>query len=687
MRTLLFSLIFLQTADASEHWAFQPVRRPEAAPVSLSWGEGAIDNFVLARLEREGLAPSGEASRETLVRRLFFGVVGLPPTTLEVDAFVNNSSPAAYDQLVDRLLASPHFGERWGRHWLDGAHYADSQGYEFDTFRSIWRYRDWVVDALNKDLPYDQFVVEQLAGDLLPEATLEQRIATGFNRNSLGGSDNPGFSENLRLQGVIERTNTVGAVFLGLTLGCAQCHDHKLEPISQREYYQLFAFFNNSGDPTVAVGVPVPESYIAQGEKGDKENDDGKDKDKDKPKRDYTTSPVLNELPQRRKTTIFVRGVFETPGEEVQPDVPRVLPPLRKTVLKSTVLKSTVLKSTVLKSTVLKSTVLKSTVLKSTVLKSPSGLTDASGAEDRPPNRLDLARWIVSGEHPLTARVVVNRIWQGYFGLGLVETENDFGTNGARPSHPELLDWLAAELIDSGWSLKHVHRLIVTSATYRQSSIHRSELAASDPRNRFLARASRVQLEAEAIRDAVLSTSGLLSLKMGGPSVFPYQIETAMEGRADQSRWTASEGDDLHRRGLYVHFWRLTPHPFLRLFNVPDAVESCTRRQRSNTPLQALALLNHPWVTECSRSLAARALSEGSMQEGPVGDAERLDWAFRVCLGRGPDGEERQILAKLLEEERSARTADVDPDATADVLAWTAVARAIYNLDEFITRE
>ncbi|HVW03231.1 MAG TPA: PSD1 and planctomycete cytochrome C domain-containing protein, partial [Planctomycetaceae bacterium] len=515
----------------STHWAFQPLNRPELPKVQRGeWVHTPIDAFILARLEQAGLAPSPEADRATLIRRLSLDLLGLLPSPAEVDAFVADESPDAYERLVDRLLESPHYGERWGRHWLDVARYADSNGFTRDMPRSIWKYRDWVIDALNRDLPFDEFTIEQMAGDLLPNATTEQKIATGFHRNTLineeGGTD----PEQFRIESVVDRVNTTGAAFLGLTVGCAQCHDHKYDPISQREYYQFFAFLNNADEPKLEV--PTPEQLadhafekraelrrqIAELDKDFKaraeefaqdmldwekslteeqkkelpfevlnvvnlaardRNDDHKKllteyyKKLDAPRQKYpaleqiavlrkqepqfVSTMVLQERQQPRETFVHLRGDFLRHGAKVEPAVPRVLPPLV--------------------------------------------------ANEGPANRLALARWLVSGENPLTPRVVMNRFWQKYFGRGLVETENDFGTQGTAPTHPELLDWLASEFIARKWSMKAMHRLLVTSAVYRQSSRSRVDAAEMDPENKLLARQMRLRLDAEIIRDAALSAS------------------------------------------------------------------------------------------------------------------------------------------------------------------------------------
>ena len=689
------------TEATNAHWAFQPVVRPSVPSATDTWPLGAIDRFVLRHLSEQQIAPSPPADRASLARRLHLDLTGLPPEPSVVEAFIANDRPDAYDRLVDQLLASPAYGERWGRHWLDSARYADSAGHEMDGRRPIWKYRDWVTDALNRDLPFDEFTVEQLAGDLLPGATRTQRVATGFNRNNMGTGP----------EGVVDRTNTVGRVFLGLTIGCAQCHSHKFDPISQREYYQLFAFFNNSDDPLLEFATAEQitarnkvrqrigkakkklDDHGAEVGKGIKEWEANLTAEnrakldptiqailavpqpdrtppqagnllrafqemdtqyrelkvahesiaKTEPKFDSTL--VLNEREHARETTIFIRGDFQSHGDKVEPSVPRVLPPMATNVAAET--------------------------------------EDNENKKGRRFTRLDLARWLVQRDHPLTARVAVNRIWQHYFGLGLVETEDDFGTQGEPPSHPKLLDYLASELMETGWSLKRLHRSIVTSATYQQSSKARRDLVEIDPRKRRLAGSPRRRVEAEAIRDQSLSVAGLLNHEIGGPAVFPYQVEGVMDGRADKSAWVMSRGADLYRRGVYIHFWRLTPHPFLKVFDAPDAVESCTRRTRSNTALQALTMLNHPWFVDCARALGRRVRTEPIAGSRSAPD-ERIDFAFRLCLGRSPTRTAATALKSVFADE----LADVDtPNSERELIAWTAVARALLNLDEFITRE
>jgi mono/diheme cytochrome c family protein len=675
---------------ASEHWAFRPITRPQLpAARHANAVRNPIDQFILARLDREGIEPAPEADRRTLLRRLSLDLIGLPPTTAEIDAFLADPQADAYDRCVERLLASPHYGERWARYWLDDAAYADSGGYESDFPRTLWPYRDWVIDAHNRDMPFDQFVIEQLAGDLLPSATVSQRVATGFLCTAMFDGT-LGQYETARLKMTVDRVNLVGTVYLGLTLGCAQCHSHKFDPISQREYYQFFAFLNElddtDNDAGVALELGTPEQFrardtiracVAQLERDLKayeqsaepqrvawetrldpaartrlapdvraalaiapaKRDDAqkatvsnayfvqdaerlrrveaiKRKRDEEPK--LVAARVAKDVAKPRGTRVFRRGEFSQPAEAVMPGVPAVLPPI------------------------------------------------SSGGRG---DRLALARWLVGPGNPLTARVIVNRVWQRHFGVGLVETEDNFGLSGEPPSHPELLDWLATALIARGWSMKALHRLIVGSATYRQSSRTRSELAERDPANRLLARQSRLRLEAEALRDSALAVSGLLSSKLGGPSVFPYQPDGIMAGRATKADWVVSPGADRHRRTLYTCFWRTTPHPFLRLFDAPDTTSACTRRIRSNTPLQALTLLNDPEFTSCANALAQRL-----RREVPAAGRDRIRHAYRLCLAREPLPRELEKIERFLDE---ARTDD----------GWAELARALLNLDEFVTKE
>jgi len=727
----------------SAHWAFQPPRRQPAPKVRAGqWVRNAIDAFVLARLEAEGIAPSPEADRRTLIRRLSLDLIGLPPTPEETAEFLADNRPDAYERLVDRLLASPHYGEKWARHWLDLARYADSDGYETDQLRPYaWRYRDWVVSALNRNMPFDQFTIEQIAGDLLPNATVEQRAATGFHRNTLSNREGGADVEEYRVEQVIDRVSTIGTAWLGLTIGCARCHDHKYDPISQKEFYQLYAFFNNADEINIPAPLPgemgeylrrQPEyvrkrqellgkletelaSLEAQWEKRvlDAAAHPAKDHHWDRqwellglvwegnkgggqlegrfiletepsrrtraqqerlfeyflrqasiidPERfkqlnvketltkldelhkaypGLTLAPVLFENPRPRKTHVLLRGDFRSPGIEVQPDVPAVLNRL------------------------------------------PSGMK---------PDRLTLARWLVSPENPLTARVTVNRIWQELFGAGLVLTSEDFGTQGERPTHPELLDWLATDFVDNGWDVKRMQKQIVTSATYRQSSRTRPELQGRDPNNRLLARQSRFRLPAELIRDSTLAVSGLLNTRIGGPSVHPPQ-PPSVTMQAFEMPWPESKGPDRYRRGLYIWLQRTAPYAQLVTFDAPDPVRTCSRRERSDTPLQALNLLNDPVFFEAAQALANRILTECR-----GGTTERLAFGYRLSVARDPSRFEQDRLAAYLE--RQMELLKRDPKSAAELFpnrvegvdpieagAWTGVSSLLLNMDEFLSRE
>ena len=685
------------------HWAFiSPARPPEPSVSQTEWVKNPMDRFVLARLEKEGIKPSPEADRVTLIRRLSLDLTGLIPTLDEVDRFVADARPDAYEQLVERLLASPHFGERWGRHWLDVARYADSNGYSIDSPRSIWKYRDWVIAAINKDLPFDQFTIEQIAGDLLPNATTDQKVATGFHRNTMINEEGGIDKEQFRIESVIDRVNTTATAFLGLTLGCAQCHDHKFDPISQQEYFQFYAFLNNADEPTLELASPEelrrrdeirqqikeaendlkqfmaslaaeqaawektltaedvaklkPETTTILETPPDKRTekqkralldsfrgDDPVYKDKkkkvtalEKKEPKFITTMVMSERPQPRESYVFIKGDFTRKGEVVHPGVLKTLHPL-----------------------------------------------PGEGKADR----LLLARWLTATNNPLTARVIMNRVWQEYFGKGIVETENDFGSQGSLPSHPALLDWLATEFMRQSWKTKAMHRLIVTSATYRQSSHFRKDLEVTDPVNRLLARQSRLRLDAEIVRDVALGAAALLSPKIGGASVYPPLPDGVMTLGQTRREWKPSTGPDRYRRGMYTFFWRATPHPGLMVFDAPDATSACTRRPRSNTPLQSLTLLNDQAYYEFAQALARRVL-----KEAPPGDVARLDYAFRLCAARAPRSDEREILEKVLgagdEDLAPLRKVKQAGVSDADSLArWSTVARVLLNLDETITRE
>jgi len=643
----------------ANHWSFQPVKRPTPPAVqNAAWVKNPVDRFILARLEAARLAPSPEAPREQLLRRVHLDLTGLPPTPAELKEFLADTRPDAYERVVERLLGSVHYGERWGRHWLDIARYADSDGYTIDAPREIWKYRDWVINAFNRDMPYDQFILEQYAGDLLPEATTEQMIATGFHRNTPSNYEGGIDFEQYRVEAVADRVATTGAAFLGLTLGCARCHDHKYDPVTQREFYQLFAFLNNVDEIDKEedrkhfnrpfLELPTPEESIKRAAHraqvraleaeleeykktvpADRLKDDLGFKEREENLKNLrsrepkvTTTMILRERATPRQTYIHLSGDFTRKGANVEPGVPAFLPPLAGNPAK--------------------------------------------------PNRIDLAKWLGDRRNPLTPRVTANRFWQKYFGKGIVDTENDLGLLGDKPTHPELLDWLASEFMDSGWSQKALHRLIVTSATYRQASAARPDAAAADPDNRLLARQNRLRLDAEIIRDASLVASGLFAPKVGGPSVYPPQPAGVYQVTQVRREWKTSTGSDRYRRGMYTFFQRSAPHPGLIVFDAPDATVACTRRIRSNTPLQALNQLNDEATVEFSQAMSKRIAAETTGED----DASRLRQGYLIALGREPQEAERERMLRFLSVQKDSRNAD----------PWAAVSRVLLNLDEFLTR-
>ncbi len=612
-----------QGAEYPPHWSFVPVKRP-AVPVGKL--ANPIDAFIQQKLSDNRLSLSPEADKPTLIRRVALDLTGLLPSPKEVDDFLKDDSPKAYEKVVDRLLASPHYGERQARHWLDLARYADSNGYTIDGARSIWPYRDWVIKALNDDLPFVQFTTWQLAGDLLPKATLEQKIATGFHRNTSFNEEGGTDAEQFRVERTVDRANTTSTVWLGLSMGCCQCHDHKYDPLAQKDYYRFYAFFDSCDEPTIPIGgKPDIEETIGklnhmefwlQKNGGSREDIDAIRKEVKKVQGKVPTTLTMRERPTPRQTHVQIRGDFLRKGELVSAGYPAAV---------------------------------------SAPVTATTGLS-----------RLDLAKWLCSAENPLTARVTVNREWQKFFGKGLVDTENDFGIQGAFPTHPELLDWLAAEFMERGWSMKRLHKLIVTSNTYKQSSTIRADLAKVDPSNKLLGRQNRLRLEAENIRDASLVASGLFSPKLGGPGVFPPQPKEVFSFTQSNHKWDESKGPDRYRRGMYTHIWRQSQHPLLTTFDAADAQTSCTRRNRSNTPLQALHLANDPVFVELAEGLGKRI-----EKDGPADDAGKVRFAYRVCFAREPSSAEAERVLAYYEAQKS----------------WVAVARVLMNLDEFITRE
>lgn len=910
--------------QTSDHWSLQPITDPAPPAVAHATAvRNGIDNFIIARLEKEGLEPSVEADREMLIRRLSLDLTGLPPRPEEVQEFLADNRSDAYERLVDRLLASPHYGEKWARHWLDQGRYADSDGYEKDTGRPhAWRWRNWVIDALNADMPFDEFTRQQLAGDLLPGEEQSHLVATGFHRNTLTNKEGGVDQEEFRVAAVIDRVNTTGSVWLGLTVGCAQCHTHKYDPITQMEYYRLFAFFNNCDEQDVPAPLPEQvteyEQALAQWQTEhaplaealatfEREQLPGRQRTWEAQRLADISAPewtvltpatakatsdveltvlddgsVLASGPRPAKTTYTIvahlpegmisglrlellpdeslpkagpgrgnKGEFQLteltlairpldkqhPKSKATPELITLAYPLaeaeaadakkpvaaavdgdRKTAWQPSVASGapssayfelaravgfeggTQLTVTLAHDIGFSIGRLRLSVTQAepplrvagmehpiaTILDMPaerrskpqqrqlaayyrlrdSGQQDSElarlseaveahakkkpvdpatkvlaqalierqqdrrtthvlvrgdflrpGAVVEPgvlavlpdlkprgeqPDRLDLANWLVSKDNPLTARVKVNRVWMLYFGRGLVATQDDFGTQGEKPSHGQLLDWLASRFMEQGWSLKALHRLIVTSATYRQSSVTPPELLERDPYNILLARQSRVRVQAEVVRDLALAVSGLLVPEIGGPSVRPPQPAGVTElTYAGGARWVDSKGDDRYRRGLYTWFQRTSPYPMLLTFDAPDANVACTRRERSNTPLQALTLLNDPVFVECAQMLARRIVSEAPVEsaDGKLAVDARLQYAMLLCLGRHADGEELQMLRELYQSQLELAKADLQAveqligprdrhgASVEELAAYAIVGRTLMNLDEFITRE
>jgi len=683
-------------AGYEPHWAYLAPLRPDVPPVRDDvWPKNDIDRFILARLEKEGLAPAPEADRLTLIRRLCLDLTGLPPTRAEAEAFRADPAPDAYERLVDRLLDSPRYGERMAVDWLDAARYADTNGYQVDRDREHWAWRDWVIGAFNANMPFDRFTIEQLAGDLLPDATRDQRIATGFHRNHMLNEEGGIIAAEFLAEATADRVETTATVWLGQTFNCTRCHNHKFDPFTQRDFYALKAFFHsvnesgkgnfrahfrNNAPPYLRLISPEQEARLAElraavgeaakqlaaaaaaAQPADPPADPVALAKRELEKRKQAvvkfeltipTALVMEELPKPRQTFVLMRGDYTAPGEEVTADTPAILPAM---------------------------------------------------AEGLPRNRLGLARWLVAPENPLTARVTVNRLWQSFFGAGLVATVEDFGSQGAQPSHPDLLDWLAVEFRESGWNVKRLVRLLVTSAAYRQQSAIPPVLRGRDPLNRLLARGPRFRLQAEFIRDQALAASGLLRPEIGGPSVKPYHPaglyeQVVAQGNKEKTSYRQGSGPDLHRRSLYTYWKRSVPHPSMLAFDAPFR-ETCTvKRSRTNTPMQALALMNDPTFVEAAEFLAARMIREGG-----AGAADRIAHGFWLVLARPPQPREAALLAASLERFRAefaAAPADADlllavGDASADEAlpaidaaeraAYAVVASLLLCRDEAVTR-
>ncbi|MBL8216114.1 MAG: PSD1 domain-containing protein [Bryobacterales bacterium] len=689
----------------SNHWAFQPVKRPANG--------NSIDAFVQARLQKEGLQSSPEADRATLLRRVFLDLTGLPPTPDDV------ANADSYEQVVDRLLQSPHFGERWARPWLDRARYADSDGYEKDWVRPYaWRYRHWVINAFNQDMTFDRFTAAQLAGDQMG-GSAENRVATGFLRMTLtnreGGIDNKQF----RFENTIDRVNTVGATWLGLTVGCTQCHDHKYDPVSQKDYYQLFAYFD--GVEEVDVDAPMPGELGPYLQK----------RDEYQAKRDEMVKAYKVPELQAAWEKEMLRA-SANPGERTDWDLAwdcllklteagdgeKIIriPAEKRTARQRTILEDHFIRNYhfAVGPKVYEQVKFKELDTKLRGLKDAyPQLTQAMAVEEtakvqsylrvrgdyqtngipvkpavpavlpqaQGTTRLDLARWLTSREHPLTSRVTVNWIWAELFGRGLVKGLDDFGVRAEKPTHPELLDYLASQFMDNGWSMKKLIREIVLSKTYRQASTVRKELESRDPENALLARQTRIRLPAELIRDSALHSAGLLSLQVGGKSVKPPLPEGVMElgyGGRSANVWKESTGADKYRRGLYVHFQRSTPHPMLLNFDAPKANVALCKRERSNTPLQALNLLNDPVFFEAAAALAHQVMAASADW------STRLEEAFRLTLARKPSDRERRVFENFFTRQKEQLAKEQIGSESA---AWTSLASVLLNTDEFITRE
>jgi hypothetical protein len=702
-----------------QHWSLMALRRPPIPEVKdCSWIRNAVDSFVLTRLEAEGLRPSAKADWTTIFRRLSLDLTGLPPIPEDLASFRGemaaaesedaktqgeaqdqsqdgrSSADRVYGQWVDKLLASPHYGERMAVDWLDAARFADTNGYQVDRDREMYAWRDWVINAFNSNQPFDQFTIEQLAGDLLPSATLEQRIATGFQRNHMMNEEGGILPEEFLAEYCADRVETMATVWLGQTFSCCRCHDHKYDPYTQKDYYSLVAFFHNITEKGVGdyganirrnappiLKLPAPEletklaslkEQLAEIEKLFAERDTSLAEEEarrvrdpdcrtlaeqietlkqqiDKTDLEIPTTLVMEEMSTPRPTFILIRGAYNQKGAKVTAATPAALPDMSAKL---------------------------------------------------PRNRLGLARWLVDPTNPLTARVTVNRFWQSLFGTGIVRTAEDFGIQGELPTHPELLDWLASEFVRTSWDIKALMRLLVTSSTYRQASRQTAELRERDPQNRLLARGPRFRLQAEFLRDQALAASGLLVTKIGGPSVRPYHppglYEQVVSGSSAKT-YVLGKGDELYRRSLYTYWKRSVPNPAMLVFDAPFR-ETCTmRRSRTNTPLQALNLMNDPTYVEAARLLAQRMIREGGKSI-----STRITRGYQLLLGRVPSAEELLILAAAYERTHGEYRRDRDSAAeliavgesnvddsidVTELAAMTTIASTLLNLDEAVMKE
>ncbi len=638
-----------QGAKYEKHWALMLPVAHELPQDRSGWSQNEIDRFVRAKMDERGLRPNEEAGKERLLRRLHLDLTGLPPSIEEQEAFLSDESAGAYEQKVDELLASPHYGERMAIHWMDVARYADSHGYQDDGLRTMWPWRDWVIHAFNQNYSYDKFLTWQLAGDLLPDPTKEMLLATGFNRNHKITQEGGVIDEEYRIEYVTDRTNTFGKAFLALTFECAKCHDHKYDPIAQKDYFRAFAFFNQvaekgyQGDIFSGTAADPPRMTITSDDVNNILNFINKKDTAD------VKVMVMKDSSWHRPTHVLKRGNYDAPAEVVEAGTPEAVLPFDTTRY--------------------------------------------------PKNRLGLAQWLLSPEHPLTARVFVNRIWQEFFGRGIVKTSGDFGMQGELPSHPELLDWLALDFMNNGWDIKRLVRQVVLSSTYRQSAAVTDRKLRSDPENVYLSRSSRVRIPAELTRDWVLGAAGLLNREIGGPSVKPYQPkgiwEAATSGRGVLATYKQDHDEKLYRRGMYTFIKRTVPPPSLLIFDGSSRDQCEVQRLRTNTPLQALVMLNDPGVNEASRVLAERLVPKFASEK------ERIENAFRLIACRKASGEELEMLLSYYESEREMFTAQVDNaqklstvgefarsagEDAARVAALTETIVLIFNLDETLTR-
>lgn len=639
-----------QGAVYKEHWAFVAPEQPKVPEIKGdSWSQNEIDKFILKKMDENSFLPSEKAAKEHLIRRAFFSIAGLPPSVDQVNAFLEDDSPNAYEKIVDSLLNTKAYAENMAAEWMEVARYADTHGYQDDFERIMWPWRDWVIHAFDKNIPYDEFVTYQLAGDMLPNPTKESILATGFNRNHKITAEGGVIPEEYRIEYVEDRTNTFGTAFLGMTLECARCHDHKYDPVSQKDHFQLFGFFNNLDEDGLMNGAQViPKPYMAITKEDAKGVLDFVNMtNASKPKIEVM---VMKDMEEPRATYVLNRGVYDQPTEQVFPTTPEAILPF---------------------------------------------------PEEFPKNRLGLSQWLFHEKNPLTARVAVNRIWQRMFGKGLVESSYDFGNQGALPSHPELLDFLAIKFRTEGWDIKQMIKYMAMSATYQQSTKISDEMNERDPENTYLARAPRLRLSAEMIRDQALKISGLMHNEVGGPSVKPYQPEGIWEettggGGGSTATYVLSSGKDLYRKSLYTFWKRTVPPPSMMTFDASSRDLCTVKRQETNTPLQALVLLNDPQLIEAARVLASKTMK--SNEEDIKG---QISYIFQSATSRMPKEDELAILQEQYNVSlEKIKLGEVAPDeylnigeleATdelpADKLTALALtAQTILNLDETISR-